>query len=110
VRAASFNSGSGAFSVPGRTAAVFWAYRPAADQIRLLIQDVQALGGPLNGLLAKLQAALQQAGHGNITPAINQLGAFVNQVRDLASQGVLTQDTAQALIDAANLAIEQLRR
>jgi len=112
VRAASFNSGLGAFSVPGRTAAVFWSYRPATEQIQLLIGDANGAlsGGQGNALQAKLQAALQQAQKGNATPAVNQLQAFIHQVQVFAGQGTLTQDAAQALIDDANLAIEQLQR
>ena len=111
-RASSFNSGLGAFSVPGRTAAVFWSYRPAAEQIQLLIGDVDGAlsGGRGNALQAKLRAALQQAQKGNATPAVNQLQAFINQVQVFVGQGTLTQDAAQALIDNANLAIEQLQR
>ena len=107
-RTSSFNRAAGSFSVPARTAAVFWSWRPVADQIRLLIQDVQALGlsaGNTNALLAKLQAALQQAERGNRTPAASQLGAFTNQVRDFASQGLLTEEDAERLTDNANLAI-----
>jgi pullulanase-type alpha-1,6-glucosidase len=115
VRTASFEGSFGAFSVPARTAAVFWTYRPAADQIRLLIADVNALaasgalsGGRANGLKAKLQAALKQAERGNTTPAIHQLEAFAIQVHVLQVQGFLTPEVAQELIDHANLAIERL--
>ena len=78
------------------------------DQIRLLIQDVQALGlsaGNTNALKAKLQAALQQAERGNATPASGQLGAFSNQVRAFANQGLLTEEAAERLTDNVNLAI-----
>ena len=75
VRSASFNKTLGAFSVPGLTAAVFWSNRPAAEQIQLLLQDVDNLiasgaitGGRGNALEAKLQAALQQAQNGNPHP------------------------------------------
>ncbi|RPH57849.1 DUF3372 domain-containing protein, partial [bacterium] len=111
VRTASV-SPSGAFSIPARTAAVFWAFRPAMEQIWLLIQDVDALeaagvvnGGQANALRAKLQAALQQAERGNDHAAANQLGAFLHQVRAL-----LTEGEAEALIANAGLAIEELER
>ncbi|HEX6901504.1 MAG TPA: pullulanase-type alpha-1,6-glucosidase [Thermoanaerobaculia bacterium] len=116
VRTASFNSASGAFSVPGRTAAVFWSLRPITDQIELLIADVDALlaagdisHGHANALKAKLRAALKQAERGNLNTAANQLQAFVNQVSDLQEDGLLPQDDAQALIDNANVAIDQIR-
>ncbi|MFL6258091.1 MAG: pullulanase-type alpha-1,6-glucosidase [Thermoanaerobaculia bacterium] len=116
VRSASFSKTLGAFSVPGRTAAVFWANRPAAEQIQLLLQDIDSLiasgaisSGRGNALEAKLQAALQQAQNGNPTPAANQLAAFVTQVTVFANQGFLTQDTAQALTANAALAIAGLQ-
>jgi pullulanase len=112
VRSASFNKTLGAFSVPGRTAAVFWSNRPAAEQIGFLIQDVNALvtsgalsSGRANALTAKLQAAQQQAQAGKPIPAAAQLTAFVTQVAVYASQGFLTQDTAQALTANALLAL-----
>jgi pullulanase len=107
-RTSSFNRTTGAFSVPGRTAAVFWSWRPAADQIRLLIQDVQALGLPAdetNVLQAKLQVALQQTERGHAVPASAQLGAFSSQVRAFANQDRLTAEDAERLTDNANLAI-----
>ncbi len=115
-RAASFNSTLGAFSIPGRTASVFWANRPATEQIQLLIQDVNGLvtsgaltSGRANALQAKLQAALQQAQGGHATPAVNQLQAFLNQVGVYAGQGFLTQDAAQALTGNALLALGGLQ-
>ena len=116
VRAASFDKTLGAFSIPGRTAAVFWANRPATEQIQLLIQDVDDLvasgalsSGRGNALTAKLQAALQQAQNGNPIPAANQLAAFVSQVTVFANQGFLPQDAAQALTANAALAIAGLQ-
>ncbi|HKV10489.1 MAG TPA: hypothetical protein VJ725_20275, partial [Thermoanaerobaculia bacterium] len=117
VRTSSFGIATGTLAVPKRTAAVFWSYRSAADQIRLLVADIDALkasgvlsNGQANSLKAKLQAALRQAERGNDNAAENQLGAFLNEVRDLASQGVLTAEQAGALIANATLAVEQLRR
>src|SRR4051812_39008275 len=115
VRAASFDHTLGAFSIPGRTAAVFWANRPTTEQIQLLIQDVNNLvasgalsSGRGNALTAKLDAALHQAQKGNSIPAANQLAAFVTQVTVFASQGFLPQDAAQALTANAALAIAGL--
>ncbi len=115
VRSASFNKTLGSFSIPGRTAAVFWANRPVTEQIQLLIQDVNDLvasgalsSGRGNALTVKLNAALQQAQNGNAIPAANQLAAFITQVTVFASQGFLPQDAAQALIANATLAIAGL--
>jgi len=114
-RSATFTSGTGSFSVPGRTAAVFWANRPAADQIALLIQDVDNLvsagkisSGRGNALTATLQAAQQQAQAGHATPASGQLLAFINQVQVFAGQGFLPQDDADALVTNAYVAIAGL--
>ncbi|HEX3553026.1 MAG TPA: pullulanase-type alpha-1,6-glucosidase [Thermoanaerobaculia bacterium] len=114
-RSATFTSGSGSFSVPGRTAAVFWANRPATEQIGLLIQDVDNLmtagkltSGRGTALRAKLQAAQQQAQAGHATPASSQLSAFINQVQVFAGQGFLSQDDADALATNAYQAIGQL--
>ena len=114
-RSAAFTSGTGTFSVPGRTASVFWANRPAADQIALLIQDVANLvtagkltSGHGTALTAKLQAAQQQAQAGHATPASGQLLAFINQVQVYASQGSLPQDDADALVTNAYVAIAGL--
>jgi pullulanase-type alpha-1,6-glucosidase len=114
-RASSFNKTLGAFSIPGRTAAVFWANRPAASQIQLLIQDVNNLvtagsitSGRANALTAKLNAALQQAQANKPIPAAAQLTAFIAQVQVFASQGFLPQDAAQALTTNGLLAIAGL--
>jgi hypothetical protein len=115
TRASSYASGTGGFSVPGRTAAVFWANRPATEQIALLIQDLDALvtagklsGGRGTALKAKLQAAQQQAQMEHATPAANQLSAFLNQVEVFAGQGFLSQEDAEALNANALRAIAQL--
>src|SRR5947209_174855 len=114
-RSSTFASASGSFSVPGRTAAVFWANRPVAEQIGLLIQDVTNLvaagklsSGRGNALQAKLEAAQQQAEADHATPAANQLSAFINQVQVFAGQGFLSQDDADALVTNAYLAMGQL--
>ncbi len=114
-RSSTFTSGTGSFSVPARTAAVFWANRPATEQIALLIQDVDHLiasgaitSGRGNALKAKLQAAQQQAQQGHSVPASGQLLAFIHQVQVFASQGFLPQDDADALVTNGYLAIAGL--
>ncbi|HEX7185941.1 MAG TPA: pullulanase-type alpha-1,6-glucosidase, partial [Thermoanaerobaculia bacterium] len=89
VRTASFNAGTCTFSVPARTAAVFWVVRPAAEQLALLsgeIDDLVAAGGLSHGqgnaLKAKLSAALQKVQQGQNGPAANQVQAFISQVQD----------------------------
>jgi pullulanase-type alpha-1,6-glucosidase len=115
VRLATYDATSCTFQVPGRTSVVFWQVRPAAEQLVLLQQDVTNLvnsgvlnNGQGNALLAKLRAAAQQVDRGNTTPAINQIGAFLEQVEDFLAEGLLTADQAAALTDAAEGILEAL--
>jgi pullulanase len=117
VRTSSFTATTGAFTVPERTAAVFWSYRSAADQIRLLIADVDALqasgelnGGQANSLRAKLQAALRQAERGNDTAAENQIKAFLAEVLVLTATGRLPAEDAVNLGANGLLVIAELNR
>ncbi len=89
----------------------------AQDATQSLIDQVQALidasilnQGQGNGLIAKLEAAIQQLDKGNTNTAINQLQAFINQVYDFMSSTppILTAAEGQPLIDAANAIIAAL--
>jgi hypothetical protein len=107
-------SSLGTFTVPKRTAAVFWANRPVAEQLDLLIADVEALAGTLGGgranaLEAKLLAARRHAARGNATPAIQQIEAFVIQTHVFANQGFLSAADAERLIEEANRILAELR-
>jgi pullulanase-type alpha-1,6-glucosidase len=115
VREAGFAPATGTLTVPARTAAVFWAERPAAEQVALLIADVEALvaAGALNGgqghaLIVKLEGVLARLAAGQTTPAVNRLEAFVHQVEDFVAAGVLTAEEGQALLDAAAVLLAQL--
>ena len=108
VRTAAFDIAAGSFAVPARTAAVFVADRPLADQVALLEGDVQALvaGGVLNGgqgraLLAKLAVAERHLRHAAFAPARGELGAFANQVEALGRTNVLPAVQAEALREEA---------
>jgi pullulanase-type alpha-1,6-glucosidase len=113
VRTATFDPASGTFSIPARTAAVFWAARPAPAQLRLLRADVAALvatgvlnHGQGNALHAKLDAALLQV---DGTPAAaNTLRAFVAQVDALVRSGVLSAKQASGLREATEVLLEQI--
>ncbi|PYQ08976.1 MAG: hypothetical protein DMF82_00320, partial [Acidobacteria bacterium] len=114
VRTTSFDRATGTFSVPPRTAAVFWTRRPLDEQIRLLEADVDALvaRGALNAgqghaLDAKLEAALGQLARGGNATAVNQLQAFVNQTRVFANAGILTSEDAGALRAEAQSIVAQ---
>ncbi len=87
----------------------------AVNKVVEIISDVQGLvaagalsNGQGNGLLAKLQAAIQQTNSGQTATAVNQLNAFINQVNDFVGEGILTPAQGQLLIDKANEAITLL--
>jgi hypothetical protein len=108
VRTATFAPATGQFSVPARTAAVFWEVRSFGQQLGFLVADVNALvaSGALSkgegkSLIAKLNAAIDQANRGNTTAAANQLNAFINELRALLSSGRLPAVQAEALIREA---------
>jgi len=114
VRTASYDRGSGAFTVPARTAAVFWTLRPLRRRIELLRADVDGLAG--RGLLgagqgsplaAKLEAALGQLDRGRNDAAVNQLRAFANQARALVMSGALSPEDGAALAGEAESVVEQ---
>ena len=108
VRTASFNPAEGAFTVPGRTAAVFVRPRPALERRRLLSHDVEMLvaqgfltDGRGKSLLAKLRAAAASLEAGHEGAAANQLGAFVNEVLALIRSNHLPAAQGQPLADEA---------
>ncbi len=78
------------------------------DQVQALIDAGILNQGQGNGLIAKLQMAIQQLDKGNTNTAINQLQAFINEVNADISSGKLTPAQGQPLIDAANAIIAAL--
>jgi uncharacterized repeat protein (TIGR03803 family) len=86
------------------------------DSIGGLIEEVQGLigpPGPLNGgqgnsLISKLESALAQLARGNVTPARNQLEAFVNEVEAFIQAGKLTEAEGRPLVLAAQRIIAAL--
>ncbi|HKJ37339.1 MAG TPA: hypothetical protein VJ972_01070, partial [Anaerolineales bacterium] len=84
-------------------------------EIQELIGDMQKLydddvlnGGQSNALITKLEHALGKLADGKPGVAANQLGAFINQVEDFVSDGILTADQGDALIKSATLLVEAL--
>lgn len=65
--------------------------------------------GNARSLVAKLEAAAAQAERGNATAAINQLDAFVLEVRAMARSGRLDGATATALEAAAERVITSMK-
>jgi hypothetical protein len=77
-----------------------------------MIANVQALvssgvlnNGQGNALLVKLQHTAQDLDSGQVTAGVNDLQAFVNEVNDFVSEGLLTGAKGQLLIDEANAVI-----
>ncbi|MES1244068.1 MAG: pullulanase-type alpha-1,6-glucosidase [Acidobacteriota bacterium] len=110
VRTSTYSSSTCVFTVPGRTAAVFWERRPVDEQIYLLDGVVAGLisDGTLNqgqghSLRAKLENALRQIRNGKTAPAKNMLQAFINEVRAL-----LPADQAAALVADAEAVLADL--
>jgi hypothetical protein len=81
-----------------------------------LIENVKALvgagilnHGQGNGLIAKLEAAMQRLAQGNTQTAVNQLQAFINQMTTFISAGTVPSAQGQPLIDAATAIIAALQ-
>jgi hypothetical protein len=115
VRTSTYDPATCAFTVPGRTASVFWERRPVAEQIYLLDGVVAGLvsDGTLSAsqgrsLQAKLDTARRQLQAGKTVPAKQLLQAFINEVKDLQSTGVLSAEQVAALISDAEAALADL--
>jgi uncharacterized delta-60 repeat protein len=85
------------------------------EQIEDLGEDIDDLvtGGALtsghgNALKAKLEAALDKIARGQINAAVNQLGAFIRQVESYVAAGILSDDEADNLLDAATALLASL--
>jgi hypothetical protein len=72
------------------------------DDVQVLIEAGVISGGHANALMQKLTNALASINNGKTNAACGQLGAFINQVNDLAAQGLLSPTQAAALVAAAN--------
>ena len=117
VRTSTFDVSAGGFQIPARTTAVFQAKRPVDEQLLLVIRDVEALvdegvlnQGNGNALNAKLRAAIASWARGRDNAAVNQLGAFLNQLAAFERTGKLTAEQAGGLrtgVEAAIDCIEQ---
>ena len=115
VRGSGYNAGTCTVSVPGRTASVFWERRPVDEQLTLLIGEVNELvsagvlnHGQGNALRTKLENARGKLLSGKTGPAASMIEAFIQQVQDLAANGILTAEQAAALIHDAQAAIADL--
>ena len=116
VRTASFTAAACTFSVPARTAAVFWATRPAIEQLTLLVGEVDKLvaagvlnGGQGNALRAKLNAAIQKVQQDQSLVAALQVKAFMLQVRAFTLVRILSAEQGEGLITDAEAVLEALK-
>jgi pullulanase-type alpha-1,6-glucosidase len=116
VRTATFDLVTGAFTIPARTTAVFVKYeRPSARLGRLLadIQDLFIQGslnaGQANSLSVKVKGAQDSLRAGRPAQAVSRLQAFINDLESLVSEGTLTAEQAQSLIDEAEDVIWQIQ-
>lgn len=98
---ASENCSTNGPSVSVKTPTPQEAAQRIIDQVNTLSASGALDGGQAVALIAKLQAAIQHLNRGNVTPAINELQAFVNQVNAFINAGVLSTAQGQSLIDAA---------
>ncbi|MBW7932855.1 MAG: hypothetical protein H3C62_04430 [Gemmatimonadaceae bacterium] len=68
-----------------------------AAQVRRLVSSAVISSGNGNSLLAKIDAAAKSLGKGNVTPALNQLGALLNEIDAMESSGRISASDAAAL-------------
>ncbi len=115
VRTSTYDPATCRFTVPGRTAAVFWERRPVDEQLYLLDGVVAGLvaDGTLNtgqgrSLQAKLDTARRHVLAGRTSPAISLLNAFLHEVEALQHAGILSAEQAEGLTADAEAAIDDL--
>jgi hypothetical protein len=108
--------GTGTFTVPGRTTAVFVLELSPQERLGGLIEEVEDLvaagslnHGQGNALIAKLDQAIKNLDKGKPETALNVLNAFTNQVTDLVNSGVLTPEEGQELMEAADAIRHQIQ-
>jgi hypothetical protein len=113
VKLSTFDSESGAFTVPGRTTAVF-EFAPQ-EMLRSLIDEIEALvaagslnHGQGNALIVKLEQAIKHLDNEKPGTALNVLNAFTNQVIGLINGGVLTPGEGQSLLGAVHAIMHQI--
>jgi len=79
------------------------------DQITDLVDAGELTRGQGNALTKKLTHAIDSINAHSFDTAKHQLQAFIHQVNDFISQGILSPEEGQPLIDAVNTVIDFLR-
>ena len=77
-------------------------------QVEDLVADGILNGGQGNSLISKLENALKKIEQEKVTPAVNMLEAFKNQVNAFIAAGILMPEEGQSLIAAVDLIIANL--
>jgi len=113
VKQSTFDSATGLFTVPGRTTAVF-EFSPQ-EMMRSLITEIESLvsngslnSGQANSLVTKLTNAIKNLDAGKPKTSLNNLNALSNEIQDLITNGVLTQEEGQALLEAIDAIRDQI--
>jgi hypothetical protein len=73
-----------------------------AALISQLVANSKLGAGNANSLQKKIDAAQQQLGVNNVTPAVNQLQALLNELNAMIASGRVTTDAAAALQSMVN--------
>lgn len=108
-RAVVANSGDGTATIIDiSTAEPVDAVQDLITDVRLLEAQGKLSKGHATSLIAKLNAANKQLLKNKPHVAVNQLGAFINEVKALMSGGVISREIGDALIYAANRVIALL--
>jgi len=94
----------GAFEYPNAIQADF---QELSEQVGGLVDSEVLNPGQGNALTVKLELALHKM-YRNSKTAINQLGAFINQVEDFIDEEILSKEQGQDLIEVANDIISAL--
>ena len=80
----------------------------AEELIEQALADGDLTGGQANALTGKLEGALDALARGNDRAAVNKIGAFINQVDALVRSGRITAEEGNALVTAAQAALEAM--
>jgi DNA/RNA endonuclease G (NUC1) len=81
----------------------------ALGQVSSMIADLAVLSsGNANSLQAKVNAAQQQLGLGNTSPAVNQLQALLNEVDAMIRSGRISSGNVDALVTMVNRVIRSI--
>ena len=115
VKSSTYDASTGAFTVPGRTTAVFVEVASLRERIEGLIKQVEALvdAGVLNkyqgkSLTVKLEVSIRMLDRDRPRVAVLLLDTFIKQVKLLVIRGILSAEQGQPLIDEATGIIWQI--